>query len=140
MVIYGKVSKDNLSAINFFAERLFSSQLSRHIHVKVSYIKMRNHWGLTCVDDYNKAGKPRYFTLQINRNLKPHEKLMTISHELVHVKQYALMELNEEMTKWCGEDVNIKTLPYHKHPWEIEAYDLGDRLFDEYIEWTQNIN
>jgi hypothetical protein len=57
---------------------------------------------------------------------------MTLAHEMVHVRQYAKMELNEEMNRWHGEYVNTDLIPYHEQPWEIEAYDLGDRLFKQY--------
>ena len=50
-----------------------------------------------------------------------------------HVKQYAKLEINEEMTRWHGKPIDIKKISYLDHPWEIEAYDVGDRLFEEFV-------
>jgi predicted nucleotidyltransferase component of viral defense system len=132
MILTGNISKKQLKAIHWFAQQLFSTQLSQHLHIKVSYKKVDTHWGLTIIDDYNQRGYPRHFTLEVNRSLSEHEKLMTLAHEMVHVRQYAKMELNEEMNRWHGEYVNTDLIPYHEQPWEIEAYDLGDRLFKQY--------
>lgn len=133
MVIYGNITKKQLQAIDYFAQRIFSPQLSKHIHIRVSYRKVDTHWGLAIIDDYNKRGQPRYFTIEIKKSLNEQERLMTLAHELVHIKQYAKMELNEEMNRWHGKFVDSDKIPYIDQPWEIEAYDVGDKLFQEYI-------
>ena len=133
MVISGKISKRQLQAINYFASRLLSHQLSRHLHIRISYRNVNTHWGMTIVDDYNASGKPRYFLIEVNKNLNERERLMTIAHEMVHVKQYAKMELNEEMNRWHGKFVDADKIPYIEQPWEIEAYDVGDKLFEDYV-------
>ena len=132
MVISGNITKRQLRAIDYFAKELFSPQLSKHIHIKISLRNVDTHWGLTIVDDYNASGKPRYFIIEVAKKLNERERLMTLAHEMVHVKQYANLELNEEMNRWHGEYVDSDKIPYIEQPWEIEAYDLGDRLFEQY--------
>ena len=73
---------------------------------------------MTTVDGHNKNGKPRHFIIEVNRYLNEKEKLMTIAHEMVHVKQFATLDLNEEMTYWRGRNVNAEKIPYIKKPWE----------------------
>lgn len=133
MVIQGRPSKSQLKAIDYFAQKLFSRQLCQHIYIRLSFKKTNEYWGLAIVDDYNAKGMPRYFTVEIKRDLKKNEKLMAIAHELVHIKQYATGELNEEMTMWQGQSVNSDLIPYIEQPWEIEAYDVGDKLYEEYV-------
>lgn len=88
---------------------------------------------MAIVDDYNAKGLPRYFTVEVKRDLSEKEKLRSIAHELVHIRQYATGQLNEEMTLWEGQSVNPDVIPYLEQPWEIEAYALGDKLYGDYI-------
>lgn len=133
MIVHGKVTKQELKAIDYFADALLSPQLKQHITITVSFRKTDNHWGLTIIDDYNKSGKPREFILEVKKDLSKKERLMTLAHEMVHVKQYAMMELNEQMNMWHGNYINSDVVPYMQQPWEIEAYDVGDNLFEEFI-------
>ena len=133
MIVKGKLSKSHLSAINFFADALLTNQLKRHIIIHVRFRKNMDVLGLIEVDDYNSSGKPREFILEINRNQSDEEIIHTLAHEMVHVRQYAYCELNEEGTKWCGQRF-ARDLEYHEQPWEIEAHDVGDIIFNDYME------
>jgi hypothetical protein len=133
MIIKGNVSKKLLSAIDNFADVLFSPQLKRHIEIKIVYRKNLAHYGLADIDDYNKSGLPRYFIIEIKKELDENERIRTVAHEMVHVRQYALLQLNAEMNMWHGKKVNADKIPYMDQPWEIEAHDVGDFLYEEYI-------
>ena len=133
MTVNGKLSKYHLSAMNYFADTLLTKQLKRHIIVNVRFRKSMDVLGLTEVDDYNLSGKPREFTLEINRSQSEYEIVRTLAHEMVHVRQYAYGELNEEATQWCGQKC-ARDLEYHEQPWEIEAHDVGDIIFNDYME------
>ena len=135
MIITGKLSKSRLAALNFFADSLLTKQLSKHIIVTVKMSKKYAHLGLTCVEDYNASGKPREFVLEIKSDQSESEILRTIAHEMVHVRQYATGQLNEDMTMWCGKKVP-SNLSYDKQPWEIEAFSVGDILCMEYSNET----
>lgn len=55
-----------------------------------------------------------------------HKKyLVTLAHELVHAKQFVTQELGENM-EWYGVPRLWKKLPYHKQPWEIEAFQYEE--------------
>ena len=133
MIVKGNLSKSQLSAIDFFADALLTKQLKKHIIIHVKFRKKMDVLGLTEVDDYNSAGKPREFILDINRNQSEEEIIHTLAHEMVHVRQYAYGELNEEATRWCGQQC-ARDLEYHEQPWEIEANDVGDIIFNDYME------
>jgi hypothetical protein len=133
MIVKGKLSKSQLSAIDFFADALLTNQLKRHIIVHVRFRKNMDCLGLTEVEDYNASGKPREFILEINRNQCAEEIIHTLAHEMVHVRQYSYGELNEEATQWCGQKC-ARDLEYHEQPWEIEAHDIGDIIFNDYME------
>lgn len=132
MILTGKISKSRLSAINFFADKLLSNQMARHIAIEFKFTKKLECLGLTTIEGYNSKNKPREFLIEINSNQSEDEIIKTISHELVHVKQYCTGELNDKMSVWRGQSVPDE-LEYHNQPWEIEAYFIGDMLYYDYI-------
>lgn len=69
-----------------------------------------------------------HFIMQIDNQLSVPRLLSTLAHEMVHVKQMVRGEI--QMLKyrngrlkyvWHGKEVR---LPYHKQPWELEAYSM----------------
>jgi len=79
----------------------------------------------------------RYFFFEVAQNQSEESLVRTIIHEMVHVKQYVYGELNQYHSKvsglriqWKGEDHTNTT--YTEQPWEIEAYDLEERLYNEF--------
>lgn len=132
MIIYGRIPKNHIKAINFFAKRLFTPQMNKQLHIEISYKKNMQLLGLTSIEDYNKSGKPRYFIIDIQKHLSEKEKLITLAHEMIHVKQYVYNELNEQMNTWRGD--TVEKLEYHNQPWEIEAEEFGIKLTEEYMD------
>ena len=133
MLIKGNLSKSRMAALVFFADELLTKQMQRHIILTISLKRKMPHLGLTSVEDYNATGKPREFLIDIKSTQSEAEIIRTLAHELVHVKQYVYDELNEEGTRWCGKPMP-RDLDYFEQPWEIEAHDVGDILFEEYTE------
>jgi len=132
MIVKGKISKSRLEALGYFADKLLTKQLSKYIIVKVVLRKRMNYLGLTLVEDYNKSGKPREFVLEVYKNQEEIEIIKTLAHEMVHVRQYARGELNEEATLWQGRSM-ARDLEYNEQPWEIEAHDLTEILYENYV-------
>ena len=131
MIINGKIPKEHLLAINHFAELLFTPQRFYQLEISVKYKKL-DVFGLVYIDNYNLKGKPDSFVIEINRYLNKEDKLKTLAHELVHVKQYSLGYLNESMTKWHGKKVSENT-KYENKPWEIEAELFGLNLYESFV-------
>jgi hypothetical protein len=134
MVIQNRLKKQYQQALNFYASKLFTPQLSKNIEVRVRFCNFEDNLkGIAIVDDYNASGKPRSFTIEVNRNESQSEILKTLAHELVHCRQYAQSELNEEMTVWHGKKINSDEMPYEEQPWEIEAEMMGLFLYESFI-------
>lgn len=55
------------------------------------------------------------------------ENITTLSHELIHLKQYYKFEMKlvnkGTIPIWKGDTINIKNYTYENRPWEKEAYD-----------------
>lgn len=132
MEIVGAIKKNEKDAILFFAERLFGRAMMRNLGIRIRKVKNFDVFGLVSVEDYNAAGKPREFLIEVKRELAGDDFLETIAHELVHVRQYVRGELNEEMSYWRGAPVNPREIPYAEQPWEIEAEEIGKALVAEY--------
>jgi predicted metallopeptidase len=76
---------------------------------------------------------PISFVIEVRQTDSEEEKLKTLAHEMVHVRQYIRGELNEEMSVWRGKKVDSDEIPYAEQPWEIEAESIAHKLYDEYI-------
>ena len=80
----------------------------------------------------------REFELEIDKNMRLYDFFSTITHEMVHVKQYARNEMRfNERTgaiMWKRSRVSPNT-PYYNLPWEKEAFrverGLALRCFEE---------
>ena len=58
------------------------------------------------------------------------DQIMTITHEMVHAKQYIKNELNDTMTIWKGKPCSKWVdQPWEIHPWEVEACKLEHDLY-----------
>ena len=84
--------------------------------------------------------RPREFCIQIRKEQDYASMILTVVHELVHVRQMARSELYEiflgkpkQMQVWRGKRIT-KTLAYSKQPWEREAYRLQEGYAREYVE------
>ena len=49
---------------------------------------------------------------------------------MVHVRQYALGDVNINCTRWKGSKVEVPD--YWTEPWEIEAYGMQPGLFTKF--------
>lgn len=76
--------------------------------------------------DYNEDD----VTIVIAKRLSRREMIRTIFHELVHVKQYADGRLEAgAVCRWYGA---IYDCDYNELPWEIEAFDLEEKMMKEF--------
>ena len=134
MQIYGKINSDMREALHYYASRLFTHQLSRHIEVRIVQKKLGKLHGQVGIEDYNVLGQPRSFEIEIRKTDSLKEKLITLAHEMVHVRQYCRNELNEQGNKWYGRRIDVDNVPWNELPWEIEANELGYQLYKEFTE------
>ena len=132
MILIGKIPKSHQEALAYFARYLLTPQLLRHIIIRVVYRRNISFLGCVEVLEYNSRNMPREFVVEIKHGQTEEEYLRTLAHEMIHVKQYALGELNEQMDLWLGEKYESDRIAYHKQPWEIEAHDLSEVLLYEY--------
>lgn len=111
-----------------------STRLLKNIDLTVKFSNNLSCHGLAeYLDD---DVRPREFLIQINSTLSREEMIMTLAHELTHVKQFARGELKlyTDKGRWKKKTFILDKLNYYLYPWEIEAFGYGHALYQLYIE------
>lgn len=107
--------------VNFMIDELLPR--FRTLEIEVVLKKMTDDAvGYCLMQDTN-----REFEIECSKDLTLKDLVTTICHEMVHVKQYARKEMNDDGFNWKQRKINDKT-PYFDLPWEKEAYKLQDQL------------
>ena len=129
------------SMIHYCVKMLMPRMKTLEINVKMTTPK--GAMGYCLMED------KREFEIELDRKLKLRPLLLTVAHEMVHVKQYARREMQDYMIndthhKWKDSLVPDNT-NYWDLPWEIEAHGRELGLFVRWCEandlgklsWTQ---
>lgn len=91
-------------------------------------------------DDDETPSRPREFVIRLDSRVSRRRMLITLAHEMVHVKQYARAELyhgtRKPQFRWQGQWFKEST-DYWDSPWEVEAYGKELGLF---VRWTHERN
>ena len=100
--------------------------LDLDIDLEVRFEKLRDFQYGFCDYDEDEV------SITISRNLSEADTIRTIFHELVHVKQYEDGRLEAGIPqRWMGNEYDED---YENLPWEIEAFDLEQKMVDIYSE------
>ena len=121
-------------ACKFFASSLLPKDVIKDLHVEIEMVHDES-LGLCFVGD-DEEYDPRMFYVQIGKLIGTYNKIKTLAHEMIHVKQHALNELsylNDECTrvKWHDkiyEKEDIKEIKYWDYPWELECFSKEEYL------------
>jgi hypothetical protein len=123
-------------AAETYAEKLFSPQMLANLDLTVRFVQ-KDHpdfgkgFCAVCFPQYeqDKTSRPRIFEIVMANCLPTKFTLLTLAHEMVHMKQFAKGELFEFCYKpgrmrFKGEQFNEDEWQGDKYwysPWEIEA-------------------
>ena len=77
---------------------------------------------------------PKYLVMVLDSGLDFERLVLTIAHEMVHVKQYARGQIKHKLGQktryWMGKKVRKQ---YYEQPWELEAFSkeriLANKVF-----------
>jgi hypothetical protein len=142
IVITGKNTKIKHSemrkAAKFMMSLLVPKRLYNSLSIDIEYANIPNCKGTTEYLDTN--DRPRMFKVTISPSISKKNQLLTLAHELTHVKQFAKGELMEYQKKhnsamrWGNEIIQYDDETYWDAPWEIEAYGREIGLYIRYID------
>jgi hypothetical protein len=141
-----KVSGSELRyATRFMSDLIMNRQLTKNLDLTIKFIgneKESDSFGRYILYgncewlDENRS--PRKFRINLNKSLGRRKLLLTLAHELIHVKQYAKNELVDAFrgptnVKWKREFVDEETMFHADLPWEVEAKGREEGMYDRYI-------
>jgi hypothetical protein len=116
-----------------------SKYLPRH-HITVEIL----HRGLRREQSYGYCSvvgdiyRPRDFLIEVDPKLDLELYIKTILHELVHLRQWVQGTLKERKGKMFYKDKTFEDLDYWQYPHEIEAHQMEEVLYEEYLEYLTN--
>lgn len=118
------------NAMFFFMDELVSNPVIKsECHINIVFNPSLSVQGYSSIIETPKT--PRKFLIEINSIMGERYILSTLAHEMVHVKQYIQHEINDTLSTWCGDVVDVSD--YWTHPWEIEAHGLEVGLLTKYV-------
>lgn len=127
--------KEMRFAIRWFANLLLPKKVLEDIEINISLKNMKD---TGYVDFLTDEPGLKIFELGLNRQNDKETQLITIAHEMVHIKHYALKEMrytNNNDIVWRKRIASAKTL--REEPWEAEAYEQEQELYTKYLKFKQ---
>lgn len=124
-------------AIDFFVDRVMP-RMKASLSVRVIGVpNLIDQEGVYGWCDYLDAEsqRPREFEITVDNQSSKETFVSTILHEMVHVKQWARNEMRDISTytrRWKDSKIQIDETDYLEHPWEVEAFEMEERLFTEF--------
>ena len=88
-------------------------------------------FGYCSVKDFNY--RPRSFLIELHNNLPEDLYYKTLLHELQHVLQHVRGDLRDKHQKRLWKGIDCSELDYEESPWEIEAHQMEEVLYQEYL-------
>ena len=123
-----------------YAEKVMGKRLLRSleitINLKKNLLDKDGHEGTAIWEDDNI--RPKEFTISLDSTCTIRNILITLAHEMVHVKQWAKGEMYEyaeqDMVRFNKTKFNMANIDYWDYPWEIEAFGRQLGLFVRFCE------
>lgn len=121
--------------MKFYGEFLLGKRLYKNIKIFLVFEKLPNIVNALCQweDDNHNC---RSFIIIVNKNLNKKTMLVTLAHEMVHVKQYARGELKDylrdDVVRWKKKIYRLSEVEYWSSPWEVEAYKKDKILYEAF--------
>ena len=112
------------SAVKDFAQQLGISRLHTTIEIQIHNKSVINGNTFAEVECLNK----RHFIIDL---CLFSNWLANLAHEMVHVKQFALEELDSNLTRWKSNKY-CENIEYWDQPWEKEARKMEMKLLENF--------
>ena len=124
----------------YYAEKLMGKRiianLEININLKRNFMKNTGCEGTAIWED--EGIWPKEFLIELDSGVNLRDLLITLAHEMVHVKQWAKNEMYEYMkldeVRFNKTKFNMSDINYWDYPWEIEAFGRQLGLFVRFCE------
>ena len=124
----------------YYAEKLMGKRLINNLEININlkrnlYEKDKSEGTAIWEDE---SSRPKEFTIELDCDTKVRNILITLAHEMVHIKQWAKGEMYEyaepDKVRFMKTKYDMNNLNYWDFPWEIEAYGKQLGLFIRFCE------
>lgn len=130
-----KLENYTINAVEFVMSKFFNLDELEYISVEVNFTDDCDDEG-GCAGDIDDGD----FLIEVKKDLPMREKMITLMHELVHMKQHISLEMKYDIsndeTTWQDKKFLNCYIDYWDRPWEIEAHGRQLGLF---IRWVEDI-
>ena len=128
-----KLENYTINAVKFVMSKFFNLDELEDISVEVNFTDDCDNEG-GCAGDINDGD----FLIEVKKDLPMREKMITLMHELVHMKQHISLEMKYDIsndeTTWQDKKFLNCYIDYWDRPWEIEAHGRQLGLFIRWVE------
>jgi len=123
------------AAVWWYAEKLMGKRLMSGLEININLSKTLlnkdGNEGTAIWED--ESIRPKEFTIELDLTFSIRDVLITLAHEMVHVKQWAKGEMYEYITpgmvRFHKTKFDLEDINYWDYPWEIEAFGKQLGLF-----------
>ena len=131
---YGARKKQCISIVSWFINKYLPRH---HITIEVFHrgLLRENAYGFCTVEDCDH--RPRSFLIEIHNRLNKEDYTKTLLHECQHILQHVRGDLRDKRGIRCWKGIKCVDLEYEQMPWEWDAKEAEERLYQEYLTDTQ---
>ena len=124
----------------WYAEKLMSNRLMSGLEIDINLrknlIDKEDCEGTATWEDEN--SRPKEFTIELDVTYSIRDALITLAHEMVHIKQWAKGEMYEYLKsgliRFHKTKFDVDNIDYWDYPWEVEAFGKQLGLFVRFCE------
>jgi hypothetical protein len=129
-------------AVEWMVPALVGKRMTGNLDITVRFVQNLGRYVGDCewLDDNI---SPRQFLIRISTQQSLRQQLITLAHELTHMKQFVKNELfdysyDADVTRWRRQIIDTRKIAYRDLPWEKEAYATQKPLTDAYMKWMKS--
>jgi hypothetical protein len=125
-------------AVEYYATLLLPKRKVPYLSVDITFKNKLDDDSDGFCYDQGKDGRYHDFEIEVAKGKSVRETLMTIAHEMVHIKQFCMGELKDGLVPattsvWKGKIINEKSTDYWDLPWEIEAFGREKGMYHRFV-------
>lgn len=104
-----------------------------HITIEINHrgLLREGAYGWCSVTDCD--WRPRSFLIEIHNRLNEDDYIKVLCHELHHCYQHIRGDLRDKRGIRCWKGIDCSGLDYDDMPWEQEAHQREQELYEEYL-------
>lgn len=124
-------------ATRFYLPILLEQSIIDEVNLTVKFAKKMKDNGYCSLTEDCDEDYPRDFLIEIDSSISKAMQLRTLAHELVHLKSFAIGELqycDNDVIKWKKKRFCLEEINYWDLPSEIEAHGREPGLYYRYLD------